>query len=137
MSDPDERDAIVTIRPDPSGGTSYSDADGEEDELQDFAPDWTCPPGDTISDLLLRRAMSVQEFGQHMELEDHAVRDLLNGRAPVTPELAQKLEKLFSAPARFWTNRELNYRADLVRLGYVDLADGLAEKGKSDPPTNK
>lgn len=98
----------------------------DEEGGDEFLPDWTSPPGDTIRDLMDAMLLSIPQLAAQLDLVEAHARDLLEGRAPVTPQIADKLAQLFGPSATFWRRRELHYRADLVRLGYADLADALA-----------
>jgi HTH-type transcriptional regulator/antitoxin HigA len=40
---------------------------------------------------------------------------LINGKAPITEEIAFKLENVLGSSASFWLNRESQYRAKLAQ----------------------
>ncbi len=44
------------------------------------------------------------------------IKDLLEGRAEITSEMARRLARALGASEAFWTRRESQYRADLARL---------------------
>jgi HTH-type transcriptional regulator/antitoxin HigA len=84
-----------------------------------FNPDWVSPPGDTICDLLGERSWSRAEFAERLRLEFDTAEGLIQGRIPISQDIATTLEKLFGASAEFWMTREREYRASVV--GYSDM----------------
>ena len=85
-------------------------------EMQTFMPNWASPPGDTITDILEERNLSISDFAGRIGCSLDRTRALLGGQTPVTRELAQRLESTLGAPADFWVNRESQYRSNLARL---------------------
>ena len=96
---------------------------------EDFTPDWTNPPGSTVSDLLVWRGMGSDDLAVQLGYSASAINQLLVGEMKLTTAVAQKLERLFGPPARFWTTREEQYRQDLVRLGITSV--------EHDPPESE
>src|SRR5918912_2814725 len=84
--------------------------------IQEFRPDWVSAPGDTISDILRERSLSETEFAEQIghTLED--AKDLLQGRATITLEVARRLERVLGASVEFWMSRDFQYRQDIARL---------------------
>lgn len=87
-------------------------------EEREFQPDWISAPGETIADILEDRHISSSEFAASIECTVEQTKDLLLGRQPVTTAIAQKLERVFGISEAFWTGRESQYRADLLRIGH-------------------
>lgn len=85
-------------------------------ETTNFLPDWVSPPGDTISDILNERQISISEFAKSMGNSVDYSRQLLDGYVQITEEAANKLAKLFGVSAGFWLSRESQFREGLVRL---------------------
>lgn len=85
------------------------------DGKEDFAPDWISPPGDTILDLLEERDWSQAEFAKRMGYSTKHISLLITGKAPITLDTALKLERVLDGSARFWMNREAQYRENLIR----------------------
>jgi plasmid maintenance system antidote protein VapI/Zn-dependent peptidase ImmA (M78 family) len=90
----------------------------------DFQPDWISAPGDTIADILEERDLPQAEFARRIGHTLSEARGLLEGREPITPELATKLQHVLGASATFWINRETQYRQDVVRLRGQDVSKG-------------
>jgi HTH-type transcriptional regulator / antitoxin HigA len=82
----------------------------------EFRPDWATAPGDTITDILVERNLSVTEFAQRIGQTPEEVRDLLQGRATITIGIARRLERVLGASVEFWMSRDFQYRHDITRL---------------------
>lgn len=85
------------------------------DEKILFEPDWLSPPGDTIGDLLDERGWSQTEFAQRIGYTTKHVNQLIRGKAPISQETALRLERVLGSTARFWLQREAEYRETLAR----------------------
>jgi plasmid maintenance system antidote protein VapI len=73
-------------------------------------------PGDTIKETLTERKISPETFAAMMAGNGFDVADLIAGREPITPEIAQELERALDIPAQFWINRETLYRKKLAEI---------------------
>lgn len=81
-----------------------------------FTPDWISPPGDSIADLLDDLGWTQSEFAERTGFTNKHVSLLINGKASITEETALKLERVVGSDARFWLNREAQYREALARI---------------------
>lgn len=101
------------------------------DEKILFEPDWLSPPGDTIGDLLDERGWSQTEFAQRIGYTTKHVNQLIRGKAPISQETALRLERVLGSTARFWLQREAEYRETLARRAeqeqFSQDTDWLAE----------
>jgi HTH-type transcriptional regulator / antitoxin HigA len=84
--------------------------------LRPFAPDWVTPPGGTIEDILEERDWTQAQLAERLGYSTKHVSQLINGKAPITEETALKLEKVLGSTARFWLEREAQYRARLAQI---------------------
>lgn len=75
-------------------------------------------PGETIKELLEANNESQQDLADQLGMKLKSVNDILNGKVPITIEIADKLEKIFKINATFWNNLELNYRKKLKECEY-------------------
>jgi len=82
---------------------------------QDFAPDWTSAPGETIRDVLVDREMSEECFAEEIGYSVAAIRDVLQGKATITLALARDLQSLLGASVEYWMARDFQYREDVAR----------------------
>lgn len=81
--------------------------------MNEFNPKWRSPPGDTIKDLIERDGIGRVTLGARLFLSRVELDDLLEGRLPLTEELADRLALVFGTSAQFWINREAHYREPL------------------------
>ena len=85
------------------------------EEATAFEPDWLSPPGDTIADVLEERGWSQAEFAQRIGYTTKHVNQLIRGRAAVSEDTALHLERVLGSTARFWLQREAEYREAFAR----------------------
>jgi HTH-type transcriptional regulator / antitoxin HigA len=93
---------------------------------QEFHPDWTSAPGDTIGDILGERGLSLSEFAERLGRTPQDATDLLEGRATITIGTARRLEQVLGGSVEFWMSRDFQYRQDVARLHEADM-EWLAE----------
>lgn len=105
-------------------------------------------PGDTIQEHLDSIGMSQKELAERMGRSVPKLNDLIKGRAPLTPETAQKLEYILDIPASFWLNLEAVYQAELLEIEKMEKSEksktwikgfplNLLKKMRLLPNTNK
>jgi addiction module HigA family antidote len=80
-----------------------------------FSPDWISLPGDTILDMLGERGWKQAEFAERIGFTTKHVSQLINGKSAITEDAAIRLERVLGSSARFWMNRESQYREALAR----------------------
>lgn len=98
-----------------------------------FSPDWRSPPGDSLGDLLGERGMTQTELAERLGVSLKHVNRTIKGAAPISPELALGLEKVFGAPARFWMTREAHYQAAQARREELEVLEQSADWARSFP----
>lgn len=81
-----------------------------------FQPDWVSAPGETMTDILEERDLSLIEFAKQMGHPQKYIHDLLHGKAMITIETARKLEVVLGGSAAFWMIRDSQYRKDFARI---------------------
>jgi HTH-type transcriptional regulator / antitoxin HigA len=81
-----------------------------------FTPDWLSAPGETMSDLMAERDLSLVDFAMHIGQTAQQTSKLLHGRASLTPDIARRLEVVLGGSSGFWMAREAQYRDDVARL---------------------
>jgi HTH-type transcriptional regulator / antitoxin HigA len=91
-------------------------AEGEKKLYPLGDTDYAVPPGETLQELLEERGMSQRDLARRAGLSPKHVNKLLHGLVPLSPDVAVRLERVTGAPARFWNQREANYRSDLERI---------------------
>lgn len=80
-----------------------------------YAPDGCTPPGETLLEMMEERGYVREELANACELTVDHLDDLLSGKAPLTPELAHRLERSGFARAEFWLRFEARFRAYSLR----------------------
>lgn len=100
-----------------------------------FAPDWVSPPGESIFDLTEERGWTQVELAQRLGYTEKHVSQLINGKAPLSVDAAQRLERVFGSTLDFWLALEANYQKHKARLdaaekhaGWVTWLDELPLK---------
>jgi HTH-type transcriptional regulator/antitoxin HigA len=86
----------------------------------DFHPDWVSAPGDTITDVLHDRKMTLDEFADRMSQTLEDAKGLLQGRLTITLSIARRLQQVLGSSVEFWISRDVHYREDVARLHAVD-----------------
>lgn len=73
------------------------------------------PPGKAILDTMNNQEFTFSEMAKLLDVSDEYFYDLIEGDAPLTDEIAEKLEVIFEVPntASFWKKREQQYRDKL------------------------
>src|SRR5574340_1401821 len=85
-----------------------------------FRPDWASAPGETISDILAERGLSVGDFAERIGETLERTHDLLEGRATITIRTAQALALVLGGSAEFWVSRDYQYREHTARIHAAD-----------------
>ncbi len=80
-----------------------------------FHPDYATSPGATLVEILSERSMRQGDLAKRTGLARKTINEIIAGKAPLTPETAQKFELVFGTPARFWNERERLYRQHLAQ----------------------
>lgn len=83
-------------------------------ELNEFAPDWVSPPGETIIDLLEERGWTQNELADRLGYSLKHVNQLIKGHVSLTEEAAVRLHTVLGGPVGFWLSREAQYREQVA-----------------------
>lgn len=102
----------------------------------EFQPSWASAPGETMMDILKEQKMSIQEFGNKMELKASQTFELLGGMLRINKEIAEKLSAVLGGSATFWIIRDSQYVADRARLEKQLAEIGKQHKSTSDETDN-
>ncbi len=73
-------------------------------------------PGETIQEHIEAIGMSQAELAKRMGRSVVKLNELIRGKAPLTPDTAQKLEYILDVPSSFWLNLEAIYRSELLEI---------------------
>jgi len=89
------------------------------------SPDWVSAPGETMSDRLDELGWKQNELAERLGYTTKHVSQLIHGNAAITEDTALRLERVLGGTARFWLEREAQYREAQARK--EDL-EALSEK---------
>jgi len=81
-----------------------------------FAPDYAVHPGEILEETLEARGMKKAAFAKRCGLSDKTVSQIINGKAPVTPESAIQFERVLGVSATVWNNLEAFYRLHTAKV---------------------
>lgn len=82
-----------------------------------YTPDYVSPPGETLLETLETIGMSQADLAERTGKAIKTINEIVQGKAPITPETALQFERVLGVPARFWNNREQRYREFLAQAG--------------------
>ncbi len=75
-----------------------------------YAPDYAVHPGEILDETLFARGIKKADFAERCGLTAKTVSQIINGKAPVTPETAIQFERVLGVSADVWNNLEAFYR---------------------------
>jgi HTH-type transcriptional regulator / antitoxin HigA len=81
-----------------------------------FRPNWASPPGETIQAITSARGLSVTHLRASLAIHDHELNELLTGNLQISTALAKRLADVLGSTARFWIERDRQYRASLKAI---------------------
>jgi HTH-type transcriptional regulator/antitoxin HigA len=87
-----------------------------EQVLNQYEPDYAVSPGEVLEDYLDSFGMTQAELATRLGFSKKTINEIIKGKAPIVPDTALKLERVFSRPAHFWNNLEQRYQEDRARL---------------------
>lgn len=91
-----------------------------------YNPDYIVPPGEVLEDYLEAHGMSQAELAVRLGVHKKTVNEIVKAKAPITTDMALKLEKVFQRTAHFWGNLEAQYREGKARADEaIRLEEGL------------
>lgn len=98
-----------------------------------FEPNWASPPGDTISRLAAAENMSIHELAERLGLEEEVFCGIMEGRVPISDDIADALSAELGAPQHFWSERYNQFLADKARIAKSVAAQSLSGWATSFP----
>lgn len=84
-------------------------------------PDYVVPTGEFIQEWMEVEGVNAAELARRLGVSRKHVSDLLHGKAPLSHDMALRLENVTGVPARIWNLHESGYREALARRK-ADLA---------------
>ena len=78
-------------------------------------PDYVVPTGDFIKEWMEDEGINAAELARRLDVSPKHVSELLRGKAPLSHDMALRLENTTGVPARIWNLHETGYQAALAR----------------------
>ncbi|MFJ3482770.1 HigA family addiction module antitoxin [Pseudomonas sp. NPDC090202] len=66
-------------------------------------------PGEMLQDMLPELNIKIAEMARRLHFSREMLSRVINGRAPVSPDLAVRLERSGLSTARFWLGLQMNH----------------------------
>lgn len=76
-----------------------------------FNPDYAIHPGEILNETLGARGISNREFARHCGISSKTVSLIIDGKAPVTPDMAIQFERVLGVSSAIWDNLNQNKRS--------------------------
>lgn len=80
-------------------------------------------PGEYLEEWITEQGLSQQRVADLLGYSHKQVNELVNGHAPITNDIAIRLERVVGIPAESWLRYETTYRADLARIDTPEQRD--------------
>ena len=78
-------------------------------------PDYVVPTGDFIEEWMEEEGINAAELARRLDVSRKHISELLRGKAPLSHDMALRLENTTGVPARIWNLHETGYQAALAR----------------------
>jgi HTH-type transcriptional regulator / antitoxin HigA len=92
-----------------------------------FTPDWSSPPGETITDILEERDWTQTQLADRLSSTEEQVQQLIDGEIAISEETAEKLADILGGTADFWLRLEAIHRDRLAKIaGMSSLSKKIA-----------
>ena len=79
-------------------------------------------PGETIRLICIEgRGLTIAEAATHMRVHERELAEICRARAPITAEMAVRIEMAFGGAARIWLALQTNYDLAQARKRTADL----------------
>ncbi|HUX08753.1 MAG TPA: HigA family addiction module antitoxin [Acidobacteriota bacterium] len=82
----------------------------------DFSPDYAVHPGEILKDELEARGISQKEFAERVGASEKHISEIINAKAPISPEMSVKLETAMQTSAHIWMNLQCMFQAHEARI---------------------
>ena len=84
----------------------------------EYFPQSVSHPGATLAEKLEEMCMSAKEFAQNTGKPEETIRAILDGKCPITYEIATQFENVTLIPAHYWINHQKGYD-DYVKRSFI------------------
>lgn len=80
-----------------------------------YAPDYCVHPGEILHERLEAQGMKESEFADRCQISAKTVSQIINGKAPISPQHAIQFERVLGVSARLWNNLDAQFRLFAAR----------------------
>lgn len=80
-----------------------------------FTPNYAVHPGESLVEALDTISLKQKELSLRTGLTEKHISEIVQGKSPITPETALKLEYVLSIPASFWLELQRSYDENIAR----------------------
>jgi HTH-type transcriptional regulator/antitoxin HigA len=92
------------------------------EERNGWNPDWAVHPGEHLAEYLEARGWSQAEFARLADLTPKLVSEIINGKNPITPETAIKLERVLGLKDYIWLGLQRDWDLYQARQKAMKMA---------------
>lgn len=82
----------------------------------EYKPEYAIHPGEILEETLISRGISKSQLAERSGITKKTISQIINGKAPVTPDTALLLEKVLGVSADIWNNLDSQYRLFNARM---------------------
>ena len=80
-----------------------------------FEPDYSIHPGEILNETLEARGIRKTDFADRCGISLKTVSQIINSKAPVTPETALRFERVLDVSADIWNNLDSQHKLHIAR----------------------
>ena len=97
----------------------------------EYTPNYAVHPGEILDEILKEKGISQVELSRRSSISEKLISQIINCKAPVTPETAIAFERVLRTPAYIWNEINSNYilfRAEKDKINLEDKESKWVEK---------
>ena len=94
-----------------------------EKKTYKFEPDYVSPPSATLLEVLDGNQLTIRQFAEKTQLSSDVMDQIIRNDFVMTEEVASRFEQVLGVSAKFWMNRDRNYRKHLTRIHNAKTLD--------------
>jgi HTH-type transcriptional regulator/antitoxin HigA len=92
-----------------------------------YKPDYAIHPCEILEETLISRGISKSQLAERSGITKKTISQIINGKAPVTPDTALMLEKVLGVSADIWNNLDSQYRLFNARMEKQNILQQCVE----------
>jgi HTH-type transcriptional regulator / antitoxin HigA len=81
----------------------------------EYHPNYVSSPGETLLETLEALGMTQVELARCMDYPVETINGIIQGKMPITADIAKQLEHIISIPASFWLKMDQYYQEFLAQ----------------------